>query len=337
MRLFAKWSILIFAALSGEAHADTACPPLTLITSVDMHIGDDGRVYVPAKIGNVQKSMLVDTGGFLTELTPAAVAELNLTARHTGIELIGVSGDVTDVVTHAPFTIGNLHANMDFMVMASFHRFADDVSDAAGVIGPDHLRPYDADFDFAGKKFNMLSQDHCEGKVVYWPADAVAVVPITINSDWHIIVPVTVDGHQFKAILDTGATNTVLNLEIAKSAFSLHPGDAATPEHGGLDGSPYSKTYTHRFSSLSLEGIAVANPLIELIPDLMRNKRLDPKDSLEGGTRLPDPSRTVGFGDMILGMDILHHLHVYIAYKEKKLYITPATAPTAKPATEASH
>jgi hypothetical protein len=30
---------------------------------------------------------------------------------------------------------------------------------------------------------------------------------------------------------------------------------------------------------------------------------------------------------MILGMDILHHLHLYIAYKEKKLYITPASAP----------
>jgi hypothetical protein len=28
--------------------------------------------------------------------------------------------------------------------------------------------------------------------------------------------------------------------------------------------------------------------------------------------------------DMTLGMDVLRHLHVYIATKERKLYITPA-------------
>ena len=174
--------------------------------------------------------------------------------------------------------------------------------------------------------WNSSSESAGSGSAASGPAGAVAVVPITINSDWHIVVPVTVDGHKFTAILDTGATNTVFNLEIAKSAFSLQPGDSNTPLEGPMPGSPSSKTYTHRFSSLSLEGIAVSNPSIELIPDLARNKRMDPKDSLEGGTRLPDPNRATGFGDMILGMDILRHLHLYIAYKEKKLYITPVSA-----------
>jgi len=339
MRRFAKWSILIFAALSGTAQADTACPPLTLIASVDMHIGDDGRVYVPAKISGTPKSMLVDTGGFFSEITQSTVAELKLDTHHVGLQLIGVAGDTTNVVARAPFAIGNLRAdNMDFMVMGTVHDFAEDVTDAAGILAPNLLSSYDVDLDFGGRKFNLLSQSHCEGKVVYWPADAVAVVPFAINSDGHIIVPVTVDGHRFSAVLDTGATNTVFNLEIAKFAFSLVPGSSDTPVRGKLIGSSGpTNTYSHRFGALSLEGIAVANPEIELLPDLMRNKRMDPKDSLEHGTRLSDPSHAVGSGDMILGMDILHHLHVYIAYKEKKLYITPVTAPAAKPATSTSH
>lgn len=342
MRLFAAWSIVIFAALSGAAQADTTCPPLTLVTSVDMHIGDDGRVYVPTKIGGTPKSMLVDTGGFFSEITQSAVDELKLDTHHVGLQLIGVAGDTTNVVARAPFVIGNLHADyMDLMVMPSAHEFSPDVTDAAGILAPNLLSSYDVDLDFGGRKFNLLSQNHCEGKVVYWPAEAVAVVPFAINSDNHIIIPVSVDGHTFSAVLDTGATNTVLNLEIAKSAFSLVPGNSDTPVRGRLvSSSGPTFTYTHRFGSLSLEGIAVANPQIELIPDLMRNKRMDPKDSLEGGTRLPDPSRAVSLGDMILGMDILHHLHVYIAYKEKKLYITPATAAAAsppEPATKASH
>jgi predicted aspartyl protease len=333
MRSFAAWSVLVIAVLSGAARAESTCPPLTLVASVAMRVGDDDRAYVPVRIGDSQKSMLIDTGGFFTEMSQAAADELKLSTRHSGLQLIGVAGDSTDVVARAPFAIGNLRAaSMDFMVMPSVHEFASDISDAAGVIAPNLLHSYDVDFDFNGGKFNLLSQNHCEGKVVYWPAEAVAVVPIEINSESHILLPVTVDGHRFKAMLDTGASNTVFNLEIARSAFSLTPGNSETPVRGSLQGSPLSKTYTHHFASLSLEGIAVSNLQIELIPDLMRNRMMDPKDSLEGGTRLHDPNRDTGLSDMILGMDILRHLHVYIAYKEKKLYLTPASAPA--PATQ---
>jgi hypothetical protein len=61
----------------------------------------------------------------------------------------------------------------------------------------------------------------------------------------------------------------------------------------------------------------------------MRTKMMNPHDSLEGDTRIPTTETETGLGQMILGMDILHRLHVYIAYKEKKLYLTPATAPAA--------
>jgi hypothetical protein len=34
---------------------------------------------------------------------------------------------------------------------------------------------------------------------------------------------------------------------------------------------------------------------------------------------------------MLIGMDILRHLHLYIAYREQKLYVTLASAPASAP------
>ena len=320
--------LLLALGMAAPVFAD--CAPLAMVTSVDMHIGGDGRVYVPVKINDVRKSMLVDTGGFFTEITPDTVGELNLDTRHTGLAIVGVGGDTTSLAANAPFQLGNLKASsLDFMVMPDNQLLADDVADAAGLLAPSFMRSYDVEFDFAAKKFSLLSQDHCEGKVVYWPASAgaIAIVPIRINSDGHIELQVELDGRKLTAILDTGATNTVLNLDVAQDSFGVHPGDATTPETGHLTGSNVAKTYTHRFKRLALEGVSVGNPTLDLLPDLVRTRMHDPRDTVSGDTRLRSTTQKTTLDDMILGMDILRRLHLYIAYREKKLYVTPAAAP----------
>lgn len=325
---FAAGFVLAIGA-TVPAHAD--CAPLTMITSVDMQIGNDGLVYVPAKINDVDKAVLVDTGGFFTMISAQAVAELKLRTRHTGLQIIGVAGDTTSLAATASFTLGRLRANsMDFMVFPE-GRSLNGVPNGVALLAPNLLRSYDVDFDFAGKKFNLLSQDHCEGKVVYWPADAVAVVPMEINSSGHIEFPVELDGQKLSAVLDTGASYTVLNLDVAQEEFAIHPGDADTPQTGFLEGSLTAKTYTHRFKALSFEGIAIGNPTLRLIPDMIHNRLRDPHDTVSGDTHIRSSSYKTRLDDIIVGMDVIHRLHVYIAYKEKKLYITPA-APSAAPA-----
>jgi predicted aspartyl protease len=292
-----------------------------------MQIGADGRIYVPAKIKDTPRSMLVDTGGFFTEITEPVAEQLKLSARHTRLRLIGIAGDTTGLAVTTSFTLGSLHAdNMDFMVMPSVHRFAPDVPEAAGLLAPNLLRAYDVDFDFTGKKLNLISQKHCQGKVIYWPADAVAVIPVQINSSGHILMPVELDGHRLSAMLDTGASISVLNLNTAQSTLGVSPGSDETPPSGNVVG---VQTYRHRFRSLALEGITISNPELRLVPDLMRAKMTNPHDSLEGDTRIPSTKTEIGLGQMILGMDVLHRMHVYIAYKEQRLYLTPASPSAA--------
>jgi predicted aspartyl protease len=315
---------MIFGSIEMAWAADD-CPPLTTITSVEMKLGDDDRPYVPVKINDASKSLLIDTGGFFTELSESAAEELHLNARRTRVLLVGVSGDTTQLAASASLAMGNLRAeHMDFMLMPSVHELASDVKDAAGILAPNFLRPYDADFDFGGNKFNLISQKHCDGKVVYWPADSVAVVPVDVKPDGHIVVPVELDGEKLDALLDTGASTSVLNLEVAEGTFGLKPGSSEMPVAGNLFGKAEIATYSHRFKSLSLEGLSISNPTLRVIPDLVRTKMLDPHDSLEGETRIKSPDVQTGLGHMILGMDILRQLHVYVAYKEEKLYITPA-------------
>lgn len=330
MRTFCAGILLAGLCTATSAWASDSCPPLTMLTSVAMQIGDDGRPYVPVKIDGKPKSMLVDTGGFFTEISQPAAGELHLSMRHTRLQIIGVYGDTTRLAATASLELGNLRANdMDFMVMPSVHRFAADIQDAAGVIAPNFLRPYDADFDFGDGKFNLLSQKHCEGKVVYWPNSGVAVVPIEVRPNGHIVVPVDLDGERLQAVLDTGASTSILNMKVAQLAFGLKPGGPAAPAAGGGSEKSELQAYTHRFKSLSLEGIAISNPTMQIIPDLVRMRMMDPHDSLEGDTRVKSTTSEVGLGDMILGMDVLRRLHLYIAYKEQKLYITPAAAPAA--------
>jgi hypothetical protein len=85
--------------------------------------------------------------------------------------------------------------------------------------------------------------------------------------------------------------------------------------------------YQHRFASLDFGGVAVANPVVDILPGLGRGPRLPSAT----GTRIAD-GETEQLPDMLIGMDILRHLHLYISYREQKLYITPSTPSTA-PAT----
>ena len=326
MRAFRLLSALFFAVgVALNARADDICPPSKVFTTVDMQIGNDGRIYVPVKLNQIHKSMMVDTGGFFSVVTKETAEQLKLPTRHTRFEIIGVAGDTTNVAAHAPFALGNLYANsVDFMVLPDAGGYADDIPDVAGILAPNLLHSYDVEIDFAAMKLSLFSQDHCDGKAVPWPANTVSAVPMKLDSSDHIQIPVTLDGHDLTAMLDTGAIHTVLNLDLAQNAFGLKLGDPETPEVGRLLRSPESKTYFHRFKSLAMEGVAIANPTVRLIPDLMRNKMMDQNDSLKGGSRLPAVTAKPGFGDLIIGMNLLRQWHIYIAYKEQMVYLAPS-------------
>jgi hypothetical protein len=195
----------------------------------------------------------------------------------------------------------------------------------AGILAP--APGIDIDIDFAAHKLSFFSPNHCDGKVIYWPADAVAVVPMRNAgsqpgsglSTEHIMIPVTLDGKQIDALIDTGSTNNVLNLRIAEGRFGVDVRSPDVKPLGQLGNSASAQTYRKQFGTLSFEGVTVTNPVVDLIPDRQTGALGDERPI---GSLIRPADR--GLPDLIVGMTVLSKLHMYVAYKEHKVYITAA-------------
>jgi predicted aspartyl protease len=325
---FVIGSAIALALVFGGSGAKAECSkPLTLVTSVDLApVKETRAVLIPVTLAGKPKLLLVDTGGALTEITPQVADELALPRQHTAYQLFDVSGKMSNQFVHASLQLGRLSSDdMVFMVAPEGQTFGEDRT-IAGLLAPDILQHYDVDIDFGAGKFNLLSQDHCEGKVVYWKADALAVVPIRVMDSGHIMLPVQLDGKEVQAMLDTGAYNTTLTQPIAENEFGLKPGSPDTPQTGTLVDRPSASTYHHVFKTLGFEGIAVANADVDIIPDFIKQVAQE-SATPETGSHIVGVKANETQQSMLLGMNVLRHFHIYIAYKENRMYITPAAAP----------
>jgi hypothetical protein len=264
--------------------------------------------------------LLVDTGGGFSSLSEKAVNALGLKPRESRVESRDLYGNVSEqFVRLDAIELGGLKGkNVNLMIWAGR-----DVS-FAGLIAGDMLEHYDVELNFVTRKLNLFSQDHCEGRVVYWPAASGTVVPFTTRSrfDTRIRVPVTLDGKHFQALVDTGAPSSVIGAGVAKEEFGI---TAASPGAGKVDD---DQAFSYVFHNLTFGGIAISNPQVMIHPDLVGTK--DIADSI-GSAPLPEYKRMDA--DMLIGMDALTHFHLYIAYGERKLYITPPDQPAAAAAT----
>ncbi|HEY4264004.1 MAG TPA: retropepsin-like aspartic protease, partial [Micropepsaceae bacterium] len=179
--------------------------------------------------------------------------------------------------------------------------------------------------DYGAGKLNLISPNHCEGKVVYWQAPTVAIVPMRVDTQGKITFPLTLDGHTIRAILDTGATRTALNLDVAKRVFNIDTSDPDLQKVGELKGGYTAQIYNRKFKSLSIEGVTVTDPLITLLPNMVSLT----SEQRSAGSLVRDTDKQAP--DMLLGMSVLNKLHVYIAAHEGKLYITQASTPAPNP------
>jgi lipoprotein NlpI len=115
-------------------------------------------------------------------------------------------------------------------------------------------------------------------------------------------VKVILDGRELNALIDTGASLSLLSHDVAKRLFGLEPGSPGLEEGGPITvlSGVQLKTYRAQFQSLDLGGV------------LFRN--------------VPMAITQVPVADLVLGMHELRYMHLYVAYSEKKLYITEAPA-----------
>jgi len=295
-RWLAGFSMMILC--SGQALAKDVKPACNLsrFSVLPITTLPDGRFTVPGQARGQPINLLVDTGGSVMTLTTGKLLSLGQRMLHGTGALRGVADKRLIHVTFVDLQLGRLQGNhIPFYVDDALPGGAD------GTLTPDVMKQYDVDIDLAHGAINLFSPQHCPGKVVYWSKGGYIALPMSVVSGAHIQIPVMVDGKRVNALLDTGAISSMVSMRAVKAL-------------GISDKSPELKVITEKgeryplydypFKTLDFNGITVTTPRLQVASD----------GFLPFGT------------DMLIGANILRRLHLYIAYGEQMLYITPASA-----------
>ncbi len=300
---FALAAALVLLAAATPAVAD-GCQ-LVRAASLDMSFDLAGGVQVPMTIQGQSFDMLIDTGGIYSMLTEETVKKLDLmriAIPLEGFDMRMYGGKrVSHFAVAHDIVFGGLKApRLNAMILPD--GFVPEGT--GGIVGPDILRAYDDDFDFANGKFSLFLSKQCEGSPVYWTTEPHAEVPITIDEVGHIVVPISIDGKEVRAVLDTGSSRSIMSLERAQLLFGIADNDARLVKD---DATHLGAPFRFPFKTVTMQDIAVSDPDILLVPD--------------------DDSQMFANGPpVILGMGILRQLHIYIAYRQHKIYATAASA-----------
>jgi len=272
---------------------------LQQIASLPMIENEQGSPVVSVLIDGQPRTMLIDTGGFWSLLEPRVAALYPV--RNTRVQgLLGLGAIKLSQTVQVPSVqIGPVKIDrVDFFVEPAGYG-----SGIEGTLGANWLKVFDVEIDPVENTVTLISQKHCDGGVVHWPHQDVATVPVDFNrAEGRITIPMTLDGKELRALIDTGAAETILSLRAAERLFGLKPDSPGVLPNGSISGKNgrAEPAYRYQFNALEMDGIAFKNAWLTL-------------------------AATVGNEpDLILGMHQLRGLHLYFAYGEKKLYATTA-------------
>ncbi len=298
--------IVLAAMCTLSGTAVLAGEPCRLIEAASLDMGTDrsGGVYVPMSIAGRDENLLVDTGGIFSTLKSSVVDDLGLRRQPIDTFRVRMTMYGGYVISHYvdahDIKLQNLSTDwMTFLVMPD-----DSQPEFAGTLAPDIMGHYDVELDFAKGKFNLFLHDHCEGVVVYWTRQPHVAMPMHIDDAGHITLTALLDGKEVEAMLDTGSPQSMLSLESARSIFGWDDKTADLKPIGPPSPDPAKREYRYPFHTLTFEGISDLNPYIVVVPDAL--------------------SKQHGGPPLIIGMGILRQLHLYLAYKERKIYATAA-------------
>lgn len=308
-------TLLAAFCITGVARADdsardrTETPPspctLPLLASLDVATTPEGMVVLPATIDGHRGGFLVDTGGLAGVLGWGTAKQLGHSPYISNFGGVLAGGaTMGSGVTVERFELGPLtFENVGFLIAPD--RMLD--GNLIGVLQPRSITNINYEIDFVKGKLNLFRQHACPDRDVYWTKSAFAKVPMDVNFRGHMRVQAVLDGKPVSALIDSGAQSSVISLKAAKRVFGIDEKNPAvkTLGHVNLNNLVDAAGYRYPFGSLTFEGIAIEHPNIVIMD--------------AGATDSDD-------AEIVVGIGVLRQFHLFIAYDEKAIYLTPAEA-----------
>jgi hypothetical protein len=157
-------------------------------------------------------------------------------------------------------------------------------------------------------------------KVVFWAHSEVAIIPVTLGDDGRLQMQAMVGDHLINAEIDTSSPRTVMRRDIAELYVGLKADKDLIPV-SGLEDAMNMQVYVHTFPQIIFAGgglMAMNVPV--LVQDYSLHHDLD---QAVLGTRAQFRNQRIP--DLVIGMDVLKHLHMYVVPGQSRVYVTGAS------------
>jgi hypothetical protein len=170
-----------------------------------------------------------------------------------------------------------------------------------GLLGRDFLSLFDLDLNLPARSLTLYQVQDCSGRFLPW-TDNYAVIPVTAPAGQALVVPVSVDGKPLQALLDSGASSSLIDapgmfrLGLQQASLNGDPAEQIT----GI-GTRTVTEYRHTFHSLQVGAEIIDRPTIWVAPIRIRP-----------------------FADMLLGADWLSGRRVWVSFATKQVFVSRA-------------
>jgi len=303
------------------AGVDQKCA-LPQLASLPITVLSDGQLGVTVMLAGKSQILALDIGDPYSYLTASYVKAEGLAVKNIPRDMGIVIGKThADAIAIVPeFGIGAASGKN-----VQFAEFDDGGSPGNGSVGElalNILSTFDVELDLANNRLNLFSRSHCLGNVVYW-ADSFAAVPFVTDASGHPSVNMQLDGRAVTVAFTLRQKPAFMAMATAKRLWGKdETAPGMTPVADTADGAPMR--YRYPFKQLSIKGITIANPQIDLYPNSKECRPPSPYD-FPTGLRV-----CYGASELELGLNEMRQLHVFFSFKEKKIYLTAAGPDTAK-------
>jgi len=307
---------LLLTAPAATARAQDCAPAQLLATVRLLDAEPESNIRtVPVSLNGATRQMVLDTGGAVTQLSRDTIEELKLPTLPSSAAVYDINGRVSRRFAKVKdLSFGHLHRDdAALMVWPEAKR------PYAGELAQDLLQPYDVDVDFRAGQLKMYAKGHCPGPSGWTPAARTAMS----NKGWHLHIPVMLDGHAYDAIFDTGSRHTIMRLPAAQRDFGLDANAPGMTPLRAINGDPFLNGHLHTFGKLSFAGITFDQQEVLIVPDRM-NRNADRSRMADNAAHLHNENLILP--ELSLGMDVLKHLHLFLAFGEQALYVAPDEA-----------
>lgn len=181
----------------------------------------------------------------------------------------------------------------------------------AGLLGRDFLSPFDLDINLPEQRLKLYDVNGCTTGFLPWTT-RYAAIPASTPIGAALVVQVAIDGHPLRALIDTGASASlitapgIVRLGLTPALLARDPGG----EGSGVGPAPVLM-HRHGFADLSVGPDTTSDPTLWVAQ-----------------------VHVVPIVDLLLGADWLRTRHVWLSFSTKQLFValpTPLPNPLPTP------